>query len=312
MRAAAVQSGLVAAQTPVSGDAPAVPATTAPPRPDECPHPAPVVGVMAHEFSTYQGAIGPEGTRRTSTYYGPVLGGLPISAWHCETCGLLRLTFVDGRKEERRLYPGPQPGLLAEPTPFDADVMAFGMQARVSGITVPPSMYTELTAPYMAAPVTPPWERIELPAWGALTWMTVTGLGVVMAGLLVTGILAVYTYSTPDALGPVATITGLTFLAVLLMQLAGAAQRHWFPFPVLPPSVAVTQRVKPKLDGATVAVVTLLALTIAGLLIASILAVYTYATSPAELPVVVITAICGVGALVLGLGSAVARHMRGR
>jgi hypothetical protein len=267
---------------------------------------------MAHEFSTYQGAIGPEGTRRTSTYYGPVIGGLPISAWHCETCGLLRLTFVDGRTEERRLYPGPQPGLLAAPTPFDADATAFGMQARVSGITAPASMYTELTAPYQPAPLTPPWERIELPAWGPLTWMTVVGLGVVMAGLLVTGILAVYTYATPGALGPVAAITGLTFLAVLLMQLAGAAQRHWFPFPVLPPSIAVTQRVTPKLDGATVAVVTLLTLTIVGLFIAAILAVYTYSTSPAELPVVILTAIFAIGAVAIGLGSAVARRMRGR
>lgn len=302
----------MAADTPVSGSAPASAAAPAPPRPDECPHPAPVVGVLAHEFSTYQGAIGPEGTRRTSTYYGPVLGGLPIRAWHCERCGLLRLAFVDGRTEERRLYPGPQPGLLASPTPFDPDAEAFGMQARVSGITVPPSMYTELTAPYTLPPITPPWERVELPAWGALTWMTVVGLGVVMVGLLVTGILAVYTYSTPDSLGPIAAITGLTFLAVLLMQLAGAVQRHWFPFPPLPPSIAVTQRVRPQPDGATVAVVTLLTLTIVGLCIASILAVYTYATSPAELPVVIITVIFAIGAMAVGLGAAAARHMRGR
>ncbi len=266
---------------------------------------------MAHEFSTYEGAIGPEGTRRTSTYYGPVLGGLPISAWHCETCGLLRLTFLDGRKEERRLYPGPQPGMLAAPTSFDPEQVAFGMQARVSGITVPLSMYGELTAPYQPAPFTPPWEGIELPAWGALTWMSVAGLGIVMLGLFITGVLAVYTYTTPDALGPVATITGLTFLAVLLMQLAGAAQRHWFPFPTLAPSIAMTQRVKTKLDGATRAMVTLLTLTIVGLFIAAILAVYTYSTSAAELPVVVLTSIFAIGAVVVGLGSAIARRTRG-
>jgi hypothetical protein len=266
---------------------------------------------MAHEFSTYQGAVGPEGTRRTSTYYGPVLGGLPISAWHCEICGLLRLTFIDGRKEERRLYPGPQPGLLAEATPFDPQQVAYGLQPRVSGLTVPPAMYTELTAPYERAPVTPLWERVELPAWGVLTWVTVVGLGVVMIGLLLTGILAVYTYSTPGAIGPVVTITGVTFFGVLLLQLAGAAQRHWFPFPTIARSIAETQRGAPALDGATIAVVSLLIISIAGLFIAAILAVYTYSTSDAELPVVIITVICAILAVVIGLGGSIARHRRG-
>ena len=267
---------------------------------------------MANEFSTYQGAVGPEGTRRTSTYYGPVVGGLPISAWHCQTCGLLRLTFLDGRKEERRLYPGPQPGLLAAATPFDPLQVGYGLQARVSGITVPRSMYTELIAPYEAPPATPLRERVQLPTWGALTWMTVVGLGVVMVGLLVTGVLAVYTYSTPDAIGPVVTVTGLTFLAVLLMQLAGAAQRHWFPFPALAPSVARTQRGTATFDAPTIAVVTLLTISIVGLLVAAILAVYTYSTSDAELPVVIITVIAALLAAVVGLGGSVARHIRGR
>jgi uncharacterized protein with PQ loop repeat len=266
---------------------------------------------MAHEFSTYQGAIGPEGTRRTSTYYGPVLGGLPIAAWHCETCGLLRLAFIDGRKEERRLYPGPQPGLLAEATPFDPQQVAFGLQPRVSGITVPPTMYLELTAPYQPAATTPLWERVELPAWGALTWMTVVGLGVVMVGLLLTGILAVYTYSTPGAVGPVAAVTGFTFLAVLLLQLAGAAQRHWFPFPPISPSIAETQRAAPAMDASTMAVVTLLVFSIVGLFVAAILAVYTYSTSAAELPVVIITVISAILAAVIGLVASVTRHMRG-
>jgi hypothetical protein len=266
---------------------------------------------MAHEFSTYQGAIGPEGTRRTSTYYGPVLGGLPISAWHCETCGLLRLTFVDGRKEERRLYPGPQPGLLAEATPFDPQQVGYGLQARVSGVTVPPSMYAELVAPYEAASRTPIRERVALPAWDALTWTTVVGLGIVMVGLLVIGILSVYTYSTPDAVGPVVIVTGLTFFAILALQLAGAVQRHFFPFPPIAPSIADTQRGSPTMDGATRAVVTLLAITMVGLFIAAILAVYTYSTSAAELPVVVITVVAASLAVVIGLGGSIARHMRG-
>ena len=62
---------------------------------------------MAHEFAHYEGAVGPEGLRRTVTYYGPIVGGLPIRAWHCEVCGLLRLNYPDGRTEERRSLPGP-------------------------------------------------------------------------------------------------------------------------------------------------------------------------------------------------------------
>jgi hypothetical protein len=172
-------------------------------------------------------------------------------------------------------------------------------------------MYLELTAPYEAPPFTPPWERVELPAWDLLTWFTVTGLGLVMLGLLATGILAVYDWRTPAAIGPVVTITGYTFLAILLMQLAGAAQRHWFPFPPIAPSIADTQRGKPRLDGATIAVVTLLALTMVGLFIAAVLAVYTYSTSAAEGPVVIMTVIFALLAIVIGLGAAIARHMRG-
>jgi hypothetical protein len=121
----------------------------------------------------------------------------------------------------------------------------------------------------------------------------------------------VYTYSTPGAIGPVVTITGVTFFAVLLLQLAGAAQRHWFPFPPIAPSVADTQRGAPALDGPTIAVVSLLVISIVGLFIAAILAVYTYSTSDAELPVVIITVICAILAVVIGLGGAIARHRRG-
>lgn len=285
------------------------PAVT-PPSPDECGHPAPVTGVMAHEFSHYQGAIGPEGTRRTSTYYGPVIGGLPISAWHCEQCGLLRLAYVDGRREERRMYPGPQPGLLAAPAPFDPVQEFYGLQPRVSGVTVPPSMYAELIAPYEPAPFVPPWQGRELPAWGALTWFTVVGLIIVVVGLLATGILAVYDYQTPAAVGPVVEITGYTFLAILIIQVLGAAQRHWFPFPPIAPSIAQSQRRAPDVDGATIAVVTLLSLTVIGLFIAAVLAVYTYSTAAAEGPVVIVTTIFAVLAIVVGIGSAITRRSR--
>ena len=112
-------------------DAPSV----TPPTPETCDHPAPVTGIMAHEFAHYEGAVGPEGLRRTVTFYGPIVGGLPIRAWHCEKCGLLRLSYPDGRTEERRLFPGPQPGLLAAASPVATEREHYGMQARVSGLT---------------------------------------------------------------------------------------------------------------------------------------------------------------------------------
>lgn len=280
------------------------------PSPDECTHPAPVSGIMAHEFSHYEGAIGPEGLRRTSTYYGPVIGGLPILAWHCTDCGLLRLSYPDGRREERRLYPGPQPGLLLEPTPFDPQQTFYGMQPRVSGLTAQPALYAELAAPYEPEPQPRRWEGIELPRWDVLTWMTVLGLGVVMVGLLLIGVLAVVDYSTPAAVGPAAAVTGYTFLGVLVAQVLGAVQRHWFPMPPLAPSAAVTHRAKPQIDGPTVAVVTLLVITMVGLLVAAILAVYTYQTSALEGPVVVLTTIIAAVATLIALGGFAARRLR--
>src|SRR5258708_25132878 len=101
--------------------------SAAAPTPEECAHPSPLTGVMAHEFAQYEGGQGPEGKRRTLTFYGPVIGGLPITAWHCEVCGLLRLAYPDGRTEERRLFPGPQPGLLAEPSAIAPEASRFGM-----------------------------------------------------------------------------------------------------------------------------------------------------------------------------------------
>ena len=286
-----------------------LPAAAAP-TPDECEHPSPVRGIMANEFSHYEGALGPEGVRRTTTYFGPVIGGLPIGAWHCETCGLLRLAYEDGRREERRLYPGPQPGLLAVPTAFDPDVTQYGLQARVSGLTVRPAIYTELAAPYQGAPLTLP--SVTLPDWNFLTWATVCGMLLVIAGLFATGILATYDYQTAYAVGPVIQVTGWTFLAILLMQVFGAAQRHFFPFPPIAPAEAVTRRDTPRIDGVTATVITLLTLTIIGLFIAGVLAVYTYSTSPAEGPVVILTTICGVGALVVLVAGAIARHLRPR
>ncbi|MHB8719515.1 MAG: hypothetical protein ACYDAC_11585 [Candidatus Dormibacteria bacterium] len=287
-------------------------AAIAPPAPEECEHPSPVRGVMAHEFSHYEGARGPEGLRRTTTHFGPVIGGLPIPAWHCEACGLLRLSYEDGRQEERRLYPGPQPGLLAAPTAFDPDVEHYGLQARVSGLTVPPLLYEELVSPYQATPLVAPWRRLTAPDWNVLTWATVCGLCLVMLGLLAVAILATYDYQTAYAVGPVVQITGWTFLAVLLLQVGAAAQRHFFPFPSLAPPAAVTQRARPSVDGVTATVVTLLALTILGLFAAAILAVYTYNTSDAEAPIVIVTTLCAVAALLLLVAGAIVRRVRTR
>ena len=265
---------------------------------------------MANEFSHYDGARGPEGLRRTTTYFGPVIGGLPIGAWHCEVCGLLRLAYEDGRREERRLYPGPQPGLIAEATAFDPEVEHYGVQARVSGLTVRPAIYQEMIAPFEGTPLTLP--TVTLPAWNFLTWATISGLSLVMLGLLGAGILAVYDYQTPYAIGPVINITGWTFLAVLLLQIGGAAQRHFFPFPLIAPAPGEVEHRKPAVDGATAAVVTLLGLTIIGLFAAAVLAVYTYNTSGAEGAVVILTTICGVAALLILIGGAVARRFRAR
>lgn len=271
-----------------------------------------MLGVMAHEFSHYEGAVGPEGLRRTTTYFGPVIGGLPITAWHCEDCGLLRLSYPDGRSEERRLYPGPQPDLLAMATPFDPQQESYGLQARVSGLTVQPRMYADLVAPYAAEPIVFPWQRVVLPEWGFLTWLTMVGFAVVIVGLFASGVLAVYDYQTPAAIGPVISITGWTFFAMLVAQILGAVQRHWFPFPAIAPAIATTERGKPALDGSTVAVVTLLALTIVGLFAAAILAVYTYSTSAAEGPVVVLTALCGIGAVVVLVVGSIVRRFSNR
>jgi hypothetical protein len=140
----------------------------------------------------------------------------------------------------------------------------------------------------------------------------VVGLAFVMVGLFATGFLAVYDYTTPAAVGPVVTITGYTFLAILLMQVAGAAQRHWFPFPAIAPSIAQTERGQPRMDGATAAVVTLLGVTMVGLFIAAVLAVYTYSTSAAEGPVVIVTVISAVFAAIIGVGASILRRIRSR
>lgn len=265
---------------------------------------------MAHEFAHYEGAIGPEGLRRTVTYYGPVIGGLPIQAWHCEVCGLLRLTYPDGRKEERRLFPGPQPGLIAEASPVAVETVEYGMQARVSGLSVQPRIYDQLAAEagIVSEPLRIRLPVVHVPALDASTWIVAIGLAGIGATLLLMGILAVYTYSTPSLEAPLAIGATATFVGLLLLRIAVAAYRHFLPSEPLAPSIAESARGKPVLDGATRAAITLLVLALVFLFIAGILAVYTFVTPGAEGPVFILGMICAGLAAVIKIGAAAARH----
>ena len=265
---------------------------------------------MAHEFAHYDGAIGPEGLRRTVTYYGPVVGGLPIQAWFCETCGLLRLTYPDGRKEERRLFPGPQPGLIAEASAVATENLEYGMQARVSGLSAQPQYYRQLAEAggLLTEPVALRFPTVSLPAYDATTWIVITGLTAIVLMLFVMAVAAVYTFSTPSIVAPLAIITTATFVGLVLYLLTVAAVNHFFPAEPLSPSIAESARGTPVLDSATRASVALLVLAGFFLAIAAILAVYTYATPGAEGPVFIIGMICAGLAAVVKIGAAAARY----
>jgi hypothetical protein len=248
----------------------------------ECAHPAPVTGVMAHEFSHYDGALGPEGTRRTTTYYGPVLGGLPISAWHCEECGLLRLNFPDGRREERTLFPGPQPGLLAEPSAVAPGALRLGRQARVSGLSAPEPFYESLVdaelGPGEAAIRMP---RLTLPHLDVLAWFNVVVLTVLIAGLLAAAVLAVAGSSVSDQEGPLVVTLVAIFGGLVVVDALAPVWKRVFPMPPLAPSVAVTQRARRDIDPLSGSAVAMFILAALGLLATAVLA--TYSTSVSSL-----------------------------
>jgi hypothetical protein len=288
-------------------DAPSV----LPPAPEACEHPAPVIGIMAHEFAHYEGAVGPEGLRRTVTYYGPIVGGLPIQAWHCEMCGLLRLSFPDGRTEERRLFPGPQPGLLAEASPVATERVHYGMQARVSGLTAQPAFIDQLTGgESIVQPIKFP--TITLPEWDAITWLTVLGMSSVLVGLLLAGLFATLSYSTPSIELPLILIVLVIFVGILALRLLVLAINHFAPAEKLTPSLAVTMRGKPELDAVTRTVVFLLVLCVTGLFLSAILATYTYSTPGAELPVVLISLASAIVAVAIKLVDVTVRHFSGK
>jgi hypothetical protein len=282
---------------------------TAPPTPDECDHPVPVLGVMAHEFAPREGALGPEGTRRTTTYYGPVMGGLSIEAWHCEVCGLLRLTYPDGRREERRLFPGPQPGLIVVPTTRMPEHQAFGMQPRVSGVSLDARLVGTLIPheppqPALSLP------QVTLPELDTLTWRTSILLSLSIIGGLYTGVLAVYTYRTPAAVWPATLVTLTLFGSALLLQIGAAALRHFFPMPPLRPSPAEIHGGKAELDPATKTAVFFLVLATIGILLAGVLAVYDWRTPSAEFPLVIGVGVCFALALLVMIADAARRHFR--
>lgn len=289
-------------------------ARTSPPTPEECDHPAPVLGVMAHEFAPYSGALGPEGVRRTTMHYGPVVGGLTIEAWHCETCGLLRLSYPDGRREERRLFPGPQPGLIAVPTVDMPEVQTFGMQARVSGLSLDPRLVGTLIPAEAPGPLLtfPQLSELPIPQLDALSWMTSILLGLAIIGGLYAGILAVYTYSTPSAEWPAVIVTLTLFGSALLLQIGAATMRHFFPMPALRPSPAEELRGKPQLDAATRTAVFFLSLAVIGLFAGAVLAVYDWRTPDAEFPLFLGVLVCFGLALVVKIADAAARHFGNR
>jgi hypothetical protein len=296
----------------VAPDTAAAPRTT-PPTPEECDHPAPVLGIMAHEFAPYDGALGPEGLRRTTMYYGPVVGGLPIEAWHCEVCGLLRLSYPDGRKEERRLFPGPQPGLIAVPTTRMPEVQTFGMQARVSGLSLDPRLVGTLIPAEAHGPLfTVSLPQVTLPQLDLLSWLTAILLGLACIGGLYVGVLAVYTYRTPSAVWPAVIVTLTLFGSAILLQIGAAAMRHFFPMPPLAPSPAEQHGGKAELDPATRTAVFLMVLATLGLFIGGVLAVYDWRTPDAVFPLFLGVLVCFALALLVKVADAARRHLGGR
>jgi hypothetical protein len=266
---------------------------------------------MAHEFAHYEGAIGPEGLRRTVTFYGPIVGGLPIRAWHCERCGLLRLSYPDGRTEERRLFPGPQPGLLAAASPVATEREFFGMQARVSGLTGQAAFIDQLSGgTSVVRPLQLP--TINLPAWDAITWLTVLGMVAVVVGLLFAGLFATLAYSTPGVELPLVLIIAGIFVGVLVLRLVVAAIHHFAPAEQLSPSIAESMRGVPDLDATTRIVIFLLVLCVTGLFVSAVLATYAYSTPGAELPVVVISLASAIVAIVIKLVDVTVRHFSGK
>ncbi len=262
-------------------------------------------GVLAHEFGHYDHAQGPEGTRRTVTHYGPVVGGLPIAATHCELCGLLRLRYPDGRREERQLFPGPQPGLLARPAPIDPGAELEGHQPRVSGLSVSRELAPVFAREVAVAPRRR-FLRWDVPDLGVVDWFSVAGLVATGVGLVILAILAVYDYQTPIHFETEAAIaTSAIFAAVVLLQIGAAAWRHWVRDDGLAPLPGAASTAAPGLDTVTRIIVGLLCITMLAGLVAAILATYDYSTPRLMGPTVIV----GVGAFAVAIIFAILRAL---
>lgn len=252
---------------------------------------------MANEFAHYEGAMGPEGKRRTTTKYGPVMGGMPIAAWHCMDCGTLRLSYPDGRKEERQLWPGPQPGLLKLPSAVAPEHVHYGRQYHVSGLSAKPQLYEllwhEETGANQIALRLP---RVVLPKLDLLAWINVFGLISLALGLLLAAIMATAGYTLPSELGPLVITLAAIFGALLLLNALSPVWRHYFPMPELSLSVAHKERGAPEMDGLSRGAVTFFILAAIGLFVSAILSTYTYNAVPLTLPVL----LTSLGAAVIG------------
>jgi hypothetical protein len=140
----------------------------------------------------------------------------------------------------------------------------------------------------------------------------VVGLAACTVGLVLGGILAVYDWTTPGAMLPLFyTVLGI-FLAVLGVQVFAGIERHWFPGGDLAPSPAVALRGRPQLDGVTRTVVTLLVLTVVGLVLGGILAIYDWTTPGAMLPLFYTVLALFLVAIVTKVLSATLRHLQRR
>jgi FtsH-binding integral membrane protein len=191
------------------------------------------------------------------------------------------------------------------------EVQTFGMQARVSGLSLDPRHLGTLIPAEPHGPViTLP--TIPIPQLDVLSWMTATLLTLAIIGGLYAGVLAVYTYSTPSAEWPAVIVTLVLFGSALLLQIGAAAMRHFFPMPPLQPGPAERYGAKAQLDAATRTAVFFLVLAVIGLGLGAVLAVYDWRTPDAEFPLFLGVLICLGLALVVKVGDAAARHLGGR
>jgi hypothetical protein len=186
---------------------------------------------------------------------------------------------------------------------------------RVSGLSATPDIYFK----YYERPVEeverePVLERLaaRLPDLGMATWFTVLCMATATVGLVLGGILAIYDWTTPAAELPLFfTVLGI-FLGGIGVQVLDAIGRHWFAAGELSPSPAVTLRGRPRLDGATRVVVSLLTLTTVGLVLAGILAIYDWTTPGAELPLFFTVLALLQLALAVKVLAATVRHLQQR